>query len=143
MKKRIKGFKLSRSKNSRTALYRSLVRSFMFNGSLETTYTKAKMIQPRIEKLVQKAKTNDLSTRRNVYADLANNREVTDYLFGVVAKAFEDKKNGFIKFTDLGVRRGDNSRIARIDWAITVPPYTPQKKIVKPQEVKETKKTKK
>ena len=138
MKKRIKGYTLSRTKGARHALYRTLVRAFMHNGSIETTYTKAKMVQPRIEKLVQKAKKDDLSTRRSIYADLANNREVTDYLFNVVSKAFTDKKNGYTKLSELGVRRGDNAKVVRLEWSVEVPAYvSPEEK--KKQEAKEKK----
>lgn len=141
MKKLIKGYKLSRSSGSRKALVRSLIRGMVIDGSIKTTYTKSKMIQPIIEKLINTSKKGDLASRRRVLAFLGNSRSVTAHLFDVVTPVYADITGGYTKMVELGVRRGDNAKISLLTWSKEVPSFT--KKVKKPKkEVKETLKTK-
>ena len=56
--------KLSRKRNQRRALLRSLASNLFLKEKIQTTEAKAKEIRPFIEKFITKAKKGDLSTRR-------------------------------------------------------------------------------
>ena len=116
MKKRVFGRKLSRDRGSREALYRSLVKALVLHGEIKTTYAKAKAIKPQIERLVSMAKNESVSTRRRVYASLANDRKTTDSLFGI-ASQFTERNSGFTRIIKLPERRGDRSSIVRLEWS--------------------------
>ena len=140
MKKRKFGYKLSRGKGARKALFKGLTRSLVEYGSIETTYTKAKAVRPEVEKLVKLATKQDLASRRKVYARLGNDRKTTDKLFSEVAKSFKDKTSGFTKITQLGVRRGDAGRMARIEWSVKLAQPKETKEKAAKKQVKEEKK---
>ena len=63
MKKKVFGRKLSRDKNERKALFKSLISSLILSEKIETTEAKAKAIKPEIEKLVTKAKQGNESAK--------------------------------------------------------------------------------
>ncbi len=116
MKKMVFGKKLSRDSTSRRALYRALVRSFVMNKKLVTTYSKARVIIPIIEKLIVKAKRDSISDRRFVYAFTGNDRAVAGKILEL-AKVVVPEKGGFLKFTNLPARKGDNAPVARVEFA--------------------------
>ena len=57
--------KLNRNTNQRKALIRGLAYSLIRDGKLETTLAKAKVARSFSEKLITKAKTNTIASRRN------------------------------------------------------------------------------
>jgi len=116
MKKKVFGKKLSRERDSRRALFRALIRSLVKHGKIITTKAKAKAVLPSLEKLITKAKTNDVNSRRAVYSFLGNDRGTADILFGQIAKNFSARKSGFVRITNLPRRKGDNSEMVTMEW---------------------------
>lgn len=134
MKKRIKGFKLSREKDSRKALSRSLIRALVEHGKIQTTLTKAKFIQNRIEKLVNIAKNDNQVTRRRVFAYLGNDNKTTNKLFSETQRLFKDIAGGYTQIFKLTQRRGDGATPAIIQWSKQIP--------LEPEVTKKSSKTK-
>lgn len=134
MNKKVFGRKLSRSRPAREALFASLAMALIKNGKIVTTRAKAKAVVPSVEKLVTLAKKGDVASRRIALARLDNRREVTNMLFGGVAKAFSGKTSGFTRIVSLPRRVGDNAEVSRIEWTEKVEFET------KKAEVKEVKK---
>ncbi len=120
MKKKVFGRKLSRSRPAREALFASLIRSMILSGKIVTTKAKAKAIQGDLEKIVTLAKKGDLSARRRVLAYLDNAKDATSALFSKVGPAFKERQSGFIRIISLPVRKGDNAKMARIEWTEAV-----------------------
>lgn len=116
MRKKTAGKQLSRDRGSREALFRSLSRAFILNGSIVTTRAKAKAVQPELEKLVTLTSRGDLSARRAVLARLANDRKTTDLLFEKYKTLDGNRKSGFTRLTNMPTRRGDNAQMARLEW---------------------------
>ena len=114
MKKMVFGRKFSRDSTSRRAMYRALVRSFVINQKLTTTYAKAKVIGPIIESLIQKAKGGGLTNKRAVYGFTGNDREITDKLVGIAGK-ISGSDGGYLRIISLPARKGDNAPIVRIE----------------------------
>jgi large subunit ribosomal protein L17 len=116
MNKKVFGRKLSRSRPAREALFATLVRSMILNGKIETTMAKAKAVRGDLEHMITLAKKGDLSSRRRALSYLDNQREVSDLLFQQVGQFFKTRTSGFTRITSLPQRRGDNAKMARIEW---------------------------
>jgi large subunit ribosomal protein L17 len=129
MKKRVFGRQLSRERDTRRALFRSLIRALVKHGKIKTTKAKAKAIQASIDKLVNLAKKDSISAKRRVFAILGNDKETTKKLLIEVVSSFSDRSGGYTRIVPLPARRGDAAQIVRLEW-------------VKEIEVKKTKTTK-
>ena len=64
MRQRKAGRQLRRTSEQRLALLRNLATSLIENGAIETTEAKAKELRPFVEKIISKAKTGTLHSRR-------------------------------------------------------------------------------
>ena len=140
MNKKVFGRKLSRSRPAREALFATLIKSMILNGKMETTMAKAKAIQGDLEHMITLAKKADLSSRRRALAYLDNQRGVTDILFQQVGSFFKNRTSGFTRITSLPARRGDNAKMARIEWTEKV---AIREKVTADREKTKTEKSKK
>ncbi len=129
MKKRVFGRQLSRERDTRRALFRSLIRALVEHGKINTTKAKAKAIQADIDKLVNLAKKDSISAKRRIFAILGNDKETTKKILKEVVPSFSDRSGGYTRIVPLPARRGDAAQIVRFEW-------------VKEIEVKKTKATK-
>lgn len=109
-----KGRKLSRERDQRTALIRSLSVALIEHGSIETTLPKAKELRPGFEKLVSKAKKGDLHNRRQVVSALAS-IPAAHRLVDEIAPAMK-RTSGYLRIERTALRRGDNAQMARISF---------------------------
>ena len=141
MRKMVFGRKFSRGKKGRTALFRSLVRAFVLSGKIVTTKARAKAISGQIDKYVSQAQKGGVSLRRKVLAEMGNDRETINKLFGKIAQTLTGRKSGFTKITLLSRRKGDNAEMAILEWVDKVQEEEKVDKKVK-KEKKEKKETK-
>lgn len=116
MKKKVFGRKFSRGTSGRIALFRALVRALVLNGKITTTKARAKAVQGQIDKYVSHAKKGGVSLRRKVLAEMGNDRETVDRLFGKIAPVFAKRESGFSKITLLKRRKGDNAEMVMLEW---------------------------
>ena len=65
-----RGRKLSRSSSHRVALARSQATALLRHGRIKTTLTKAKNLQPYVEKLITTARGGDLHARRLISREI-------------------------------------------------------------------------
>lgn len=84
MRHRKAGFKLGRTVAHRQAMLRNMAASLFEHGQITTTVTKAKALQPFVEKIVTKAKRGDLHARRQVISMLGGDRNA--FAWSYVAK---------------------------------------------------------
>jgi large subunit ribosomal protein L17 len=101
------------------------------HGRIRTTETKAKELRPFVERLVTRARVDNLQNRRVVRTtlrmhDKASSREVGDKtivekLFEEVAPRFVDRPGGYTRIVKLGSRPGDAAPMAFIEWVDFVP----------------------
>ncbi len=94
--------KLGRVRKVRVSLLRSLVRSLVMHGRIETTIAKAKELRPQIEKLITLAKKDTLASRRLLAARLGNDRDVSAKLHDEIAPRFKDRAGGYTRIVKLG-----------------------------------------
>jgi large subunit ribosomal protein L17 len=115
MRKKVFGKNFSRSRKARLAMYRSLARALVLSGKIDTTLEKAKTLKVYMEKLITVAKRGTVPSRRKLFANLGNQREIADEIvrYAVV--------NGGIKLIPLTSRKGDAAKMARVEmlgWTV-------------------------
>jgi len=93
---------------------RSLAKSLIERGAIETTEAKAKELRPFIEKLITKAKTGTLHARRLAGRHIQQ-RETADKLFQEVGVKFATRNGGYTRILKVGHRKGDGAEMARIE----------------------------
>jgi len=111
---RVKGKKLSRSTNTRRALYKNLLTALFKNEFIVTTQAKAKAVQGQADKIINKAKQGTLASRRFVYAFL-NTKESAHHLLEEILPRLKKRKSGFTRIIKLGARRGDQAPMVRLE----------------------------
>jgi large subunit ribosomal protein L17 len=106
--------KLSRNTSHRTALYRNMATSLFKFENITTTIDKAKALRPYAEKLITKAKTNTLASKRLVSENIKD-RAILTKLFNDIAKRYEKRKGGYTRIYRLGYRATDGAEMAMIE----------------------------
>ncbi|HEY4494553.1 MAG TPA: 50S ribosomal protein L17 [Candidatus Paceibacterota bacterium] len=101
--------------NQRDALIRSLSRNLINEGRITTTLAKAKSLRPFVEKLVTKAKTGTLGSRRVVISRVKGEAE-TKVLFDTLAKKYKDRNGGYTRIIKLPRRELDAAPMAIIEF---------------------------
>lgn len=100
----------------RKALLKNLCVSLIEHGSIKTTFAKCKALQPHFEKLITRAKVDNVHNRRIVFQSL-NDRTAVTKLFKDIAPKFVQRPGGYtriVKITD--GRVGDNARCGYISF---------------------------
>ncbi len=83
---------------------------------IKTTLPKAKELRPYVEKLVTRAKKDNLSSRKIISARLFNDKKCTKKLFEVIAPRYEERNGGYTRIFKLGPRVSDGAEMARIEF---------------------------
>ena len=123
MRHQVAGYKLNRTKGSRIALRRNLIKQFFTHERIQTTETKAAAVQGEAEKMITIArKVKDASdaekvaARRLVAGKLGNNsNDVVKKLFDEIAPRFDNRNGGYTRVIKLGPRLGDKAEMAIIE----------------------------
>ncbi len=113
MRHRSKIKKFNRDTKNRKALFKNLVRSLVETGSIVTTEAKAKEVKRIADKIIGKAKTDTVATRRLLHRFFGT-RNVVNTLVEKIAPEFTDRVSGFTSISRVGLRRGDNSQLAKL-----------------------------
>jgi large subunit ribosomal protein L17 len=88
MRHRKAGFKLNRTKAHRQAMLRNMAASLFEHGQITTTLPKAKALVPFVEKIITRARRNDLQARRRVESMLGGDRNAFAWTY--MAKNISD-----------------------------------------------------
>lgn len=113
MKKIKKGRKLSRKKNQRKALLKTLAHSLILNEKIKTTEQKAKEVRSFLEKFITKAKKNDLASRRLLLKSFS--KKTVKKLLEKIAPRYKERKGGYTRIIKLGFRKTDGAKMAIIE----------------------------
>ncbi len=106
--------KLGRPTDQRRAMLRSLTTSFLENGKIETTTTRAKEVKKIAEKMVTLGKTNTLHSRRQALSYITK-EEVVVKLFEEIAPKYADRNGGYTRVIKIGPRRGDAAEMSILE----------------------------
>jgi large subunit ribosomal protein L17 len=120
MRHRIGGRQFGLPSDQRRALLKGLLRSLIIYKRIETTEARAKDLQPLIEKLVTKAKSDTVHNRRLargiVGGHSADDEDIVKELFTVIAPQFSDRPGGYTRMAKVGVRRGDGAPLSILQF---------------------------
>ena len=106
--------KLGRPSDQRRALLRQQVTDLLANGKMETTFFRAKEVQPVAEKMITLGKKGNLAAYRRAMAYVTK-EEVVHKLFNEIAPKYADRNGGYTRVTRTGPRRGDAAEMAVIE----------------------------
>ena len=105
--------KLGKTSAQRKALLRQQVTDLLANGKMETTFYRAKEVQPVVEKMIPLGKKGNLAAYRKALSFITK-EDVVKKLFDEVAPAYADRNGGYTQIYKLGPRRGDAAEMAII-----------------------------
>lgn len=108
------GRKLGRTSSHRKAMFRNMVTSLFEHERIVTTKEKAKELRPIAEKMITLGKRGDLHSRRQALSFIQS-KDVVQKLFSVISEQFADRKGGYTRIIQTGVRKGDNASMAIIE----------------------------
>jgi large subunit ribosomal protein L17 len=114
MRHRKAGRQLRRTSEQKLALMRNLATSLIEHGAIATTEAKAKELRPFVEKLITKAKTGTLHSRRLAGRHIQK-REAADKLFQEIGPKYATRSGGYTRILKMGHRKGDGADMARIE----------------------------
>lgn len=112
--------KLGRTSDHRKAMLRGMVTYLLENGSVETTLTRAKEVQPLAEKMITLGKKNTLASRRQAMAFITK-ESVVKKLFDTIAPEYAERNGGYTQIYKIGPRRGDAAEMAIIRLVANTP----------------------
>ncbi len=109
-----KGPRLGGSPAHEKLMLANLASSLFKHGRIQTTETKARRLRPLAERLITKAKRNDLASRREVRKTIGE-RDVFVSLFEEIAPRFANREGGYTRIVKTGPRKGDAAPMAIIE----------------------------
>lgn len=105
---------LSRKKAHRDALLANMTISLIKHKRIFTTLAKAKALRQYAEPLINRAKDDNTSNRRLVFAHLQNKEAVTE-LFREISQKIAERPGGYTRILKTGNRLGDNAKTCFIE----------------------------
>ena len=106
--------KLGKTSTQRRALLRQQVTDLLANGKMETTFYRAKEVQPMAEKMITLGKKGNLAAYRKAMSYITK-EDVVQKLFKEIAPKYADRNGGYTRVTRTGARRGDAAEMAVIE----------------------------
>lgn len=113
MRKRKKGRKLSRKRDQRKALLKSLTRELFLHERITTTLARVKEISSLAEKEIGLAKRGDLLSQRLLAKKFSP--EIVKKLIGEIGPRYKDRKGGYTRIIKLGPRKTNGAKMAIIE----------------------------
>ena len=108
-----KNRKLGRTSDQRKAMLRAMVTYLLENGQIKTTVTRAKEVAPVAEKMITRAKKNDLAAYRQALGFITK-EDVAKKLFQELGPKYAERNGGYTRIVRIGARRGDAAEMAII-----------------------------
>ena len=106
--------KLGKTSAQRKAMLRQLVTDLLENGKIETTFYRAKEVQPVVEKMITLGKKAGLANYRRALSYITK-EDVAKKLFDEIAPKYVERNGGYTRVTRTGARRGDAAEMAVIE----------------------------
>ena len=100
--------------DARMAMLRQQVTDLLDRGRMETTFTRAKEIQPLAEKMITLGKQKDMASYRQALSFITR-EDVAHKVFNETAAKYADRNGGYTRVTRIGPRRGDAAEMAVIE----------------------------
>ncbi|MFA4999720.1 MAG: 50S ribosomal protein L17 [Parcubacteria group bacterium] len=95
MRHQVKGTKFGRKKGDRNNFLSVLEHNLIMEESIKTTATRAKVLRPRVEKMITLAKKQNLASLRLLKAKLPE--KAAFKLYNEMAPKYAERKGGYLK----------------------------------------------
>ncbi len=120
MRHRSKKTNFGRQTDHQKALLKNLATSVILYEKVKTTQAKAKVIAPRVEKLITLARAVEAGNKTQKNAIRRFKQELFDEnasrkLLEELGKRYKDRTSGFTRITNIGVRAGDAAPLVQIE----------------------------
>jgi len=121
MRHKIAGYRLSRSKDQRIGLRRTLINQLFTHERMQTTRAKAMAIRGEAEKMITIARNSangsdiDKDNARRLIASRLGNADIVKKLFDDIAPRFANRPGGYTRVYKLGPRLGDSAEMVQIE----------------------------
>lgn len=115
MRHKVKKVQLGNSKGHKTALMRNLAMSVIIHESIKTTASKAKAVQPFVEKLINIAKKKEKRIAIREIEKLLQHDNSSKKLLEVLTEKYKDRPSGYTRITKLGYRNGDAAPVVQLE----------------------------
>lgn len=109
-----KGPRFGGSPSHHKLIVGNLTTELFRHGRIETTWARAKTVQPLADRMVTFAKRGDIHARRQVHR-VIRDRDVAHKLFADVGPAFAERQGGYTRVLKTGSRKGDQAPMALIE----------------------------
>ncbi len=108
-----KGRKLSRKRNQRKALLKSLARALFLKEKIKTTEAKGKELSGFAQKLITYAKKKDLNSSRY----LANffSKDLVKKIVNEIATRYKERSGGYLRIIRVGKRKSDGAKMVILE----------------------------
>lgn len=106
--------RFGRKRDQRRALLLSLARALVLNEKIKTTEARAKELRVFLEKLITRAKEDNLQNRRLLAGRLSE--DVAKKLIKEIGPRYKERKGGYTRIIKLNTREEDSARIAIIEF---------------------------
>lgn len=120
--------KLSRKTGPRLALLRNLMIGLIEHERIRTTEAKAKVLRPKIEKLITLAVEGSLHSRRMAFSVIGK-KETVHKLFEELGPLFKGRPGGYTRIIKDDQREGDGAWMAYIEFVTKTAAKTPAKPV--------------
>lgn len=111
MRHRVYGKHLGRDIDQRQALFKTLVRSLVLHGTIQTSETKAKAIKGLVDKIINSAK--DKNTQGKLQSYLSD-KSLQDRLIKEILPKLGTRNSGYTQLVRIGPRSGDQTTIIKM-----------------------------
>ena len=121
MRHAVAGYRLSRTKDQRIGLRRTLINQLFEHERIRTTRAKAEAVRGQAERLITLAKRgNDAGDERMVHARRLAAARLSDpvavrKLFDDLAPRYKDRNGGYTRLVRLGPRQGDAAEMVLLE----------------------------
>ncbi|MBU2541864.1 MAG: 50S ribosomal protein L17 [Candidatus Omnitrophica bacterium] len=102
--------RLNLTEGERKSLILNQCRSIFKYQRITTTYSRAKVVAPAVERIISLARVDNLTNRRRVFQKLKDHALVKK-LFIEFAPLFKERNGGYTRILRLSRRRGDNANL--------------------------------
>ena len=105
---------LSRGRNQRNALIKTLAVSLVRYEKITTNEIKAKVLKPFVEKLITKGKEGTLAAQKLIASRVGP--VSASKIMKVISPKYKDRKGGYLRVIKVKTRLSDGARMAQIEF---------------------------
>jgi len=132
-------YRLNRTTSHRQAMLKNMCSSLFRYERIVTTITKSRLLVPFAERLITRAKVDNVANRRLVASRLGHDQEVLRKLFTEIAPKFAERPGGYTRVVKLLQRETDATLMVAVELVEKISAPTIEEKAVEKEKKTEKK----